>query len=86
MQNFLCGKILNEKLPEGVRVEDDKVYYVLPGNQSQLIETLFSSLKNESALITSLKHGELMIKTSVALGWDNFDLQKLLQLFNQKSA
>jgi hypothetical protein len=38
----------------------------------------FSSLKNESALITSLKQGELMIETSVALGWDNFDLQKLL--------
>jgi hypothetical protein len=85
-QNFLGGKIPNGKLPEGVRVEDDKVYYVLPRNQSQLIEALFSSLKNESTLITSLKQGELVIETSVALSWNDFDLQKLFQLFNQKSA
>ena len=85
-QNFLGGKISNGKLPEGVRVKDDKVYYTLPRNQSQLIEALFSSLKNESALITSLKQGELMIETSVALSWSNFDLQKLFQLFDQKLA
>jgi hypothetical protein len=84
-QNFLGGKIPHGKLPEGVRVEDDKVYYTFSRNQSQLIEALFSSLKNESTLITNLKQGELMIETSVALGWGNFDLQKLLQLFNQKS-
>ena len=85
-QNFLGGKIPNGKLPEGVKVKNNKVYYTLPRNQSQLIEALFSSLKNESALITSLKQGELMIETSVALSWSNFDLQKLFQLFNQKSA
>ncbi|PSB11687.1 hypothetical protein C7B62_04640 [Pleurocapsa sp. CCALA 161] len=85
-QNFLGSKIPNGKLPEGVRVEADKVYYALPRNQSQLIEALFSSLKNESTLITSLKQGELMIETSVALSWNDFDLQKLFQLFNQKSA
>jgi hypothetical protein len=85
-QNFLGGKIPNGKLPEGVRVEDNKVYYTIPRNQSQLIEALFFSLQNESALITSLKQGELMIETSVALSWSDFDLQKLLQLLNHKSA
>jgi hypothetical protein len=84
-KTFLGGKIPNNKLPKGVRLEDDKIYYTLPRNQLQLIEALFSSLENGSALITNLKQGDLIIETSVALNWNDFKLQNLLQLLNLKS-
>ena len=83
--NFLGGKVPNAALPDSIRVENNKIYYTMPRNQSQLLEALFSSLKNESALITSLKQGELTIETSVALSWNDFNLQSLLQLLNRKS-
>lgn len=85
-QNFLGGKVPNAVLPDRVRVENDKIYYAMPRNQSQLIEALFSCLKNESVLITNLEEGELVIESSVALSWDNFNLQSLFQLLNRKSA
>ena len=84
-QNFLGGRIPNAVLPNSITVENNKIYYTMPRNQSQLIEAMFSSLKNESALITSFKNGELMIETSVALCWNNFNLQSLFQLLNRKS-
>ncbi|MEA5510640.1 hypothetical protein VB715_12775 [Crocosphaera sp. UHCC 0190] len=37
-KTFLGGKIPNDNLPEGVRLEDNKIYYTLPRNQLQLIE------------------------------------------------
>ena len=79
---FLGGKIPNQALPKEVRVEGDKVYYTFSRNQLQLVEALFSSLENSSALITNLKEGDLIIKTSVTLNWNDFKLQKLLQLLN----
>ncbi len=85
-KTFLGGKIPNGALPEGVRVEEDKVYYTLPRNQLQLVEALFSSLENGSALITNLKQGDLIIETSVTLNWNDFNLQKLWQILNLKSA
>ena len=42
-----------EKKPEVIldeEVEMDKVYYTLPRNQLQVVEALFSSLENGSAL------------------------------------
>ncbi|ACB53914.1 hypothetical protein cce_4566 [Crocosphaera subtropica ATCC 51142] len=81
-KTFLGGKIPNDKLPEGVRVEEDKVYYTFPRNQLQVIEALFSSLEHDSALITTLRQGDLMIESSVTLNWNDFNLQKLWSFLN----
>ncbi len=77
---FLGGKLPNGALPDGVRLENDKVYYTLPRNQLQVVDALFSSLETGSALTTILKQGELMIESSVALSWSKIKLQNLLQL------
>ena len=82
-QNFLGGKVPNTALPENIRIEKDKLYYSMPRNQSQLLEALFSSLKDKSVLRTSIKQGELTIKTSVALSWNDFNFRSLFQLLNK---
>lgn len=81
---FLGGKFPNGTLPKEVRIENNKVYYTLPRNQLQLLDSLFPNLENGSALMTKLQQGELTIETSVALSWNNFKLQNLLQLLNLK--
>ncbi|MCG6134871.1 MAG: hypothetical protein MET45_09425 [Nostoc sp. LLA-1] len=83
-KTFLGGKIPNGTLPKEVKIENDKVYYTLPRNQLQLLDSLFHNLETGSALITNLKQGDLTIETSVALSWNNFKLQNLLQLLNPK--
>jgi hypothetical protein len=35
-----------------------------------------------TAITTTLKQGELTIETSVALNWNDFNLQSLLKLLN----
>lgn len=81
---FLGGKIPNGALPQGVRLENNIVYYTLPRNQSQLVDGLFHNLKNGSALITSVKQGDLIIESSASLHWSDFKLQNLLQLVKLK--
>lgn len=83
-QVFLGGKLPNGALPDGVRLENDKVYYTLPRKQLQLLDALFSRLKNDSALITTLKQGELIIESSVTLNWSELKLQNLLQVLKLK--
>ena len=75
---------LTAVLPEKIRIENNKVYYHMPRNQSQLLEALFSNLKDKSVLRTSIKKGELTIETSVALNWQDFNLQNILKLLNKK--
>ncbi len=67
-----------------MRIEKDKVYYTLPRNQLQLLDALFHTLENGSALMMNLKQGDLIIQTSATLNWSDFKLQNLLQLFNRK--
>ncbi|WP_193197661.1 hypothetical protein [Nostoc sp. MG11] len=81
---FLGGKLPNGALPKEVKIENNKVYYTLPRNQLQLLDSFFHNLENGSALMTNLKQGDLTIETSVALSWNNFKLQNLLQLLNLK--
>ncbi|MEH1801570.1 MAG: hypothetical protein V7L13_20815 [Nostoc sp.] len=81
---FLGGKLPNGALPKEVRIENNKVYYTLPRNQVQLLDDLFYSLENGSALMTNLKQGDLTIETSVILNWNNLKLQNLFQLLNLK--
>lgn len=81
---FLGGKLPNEALPKGVRIESNKIYYTLPRNQLQLLDALFHSLENGSALVTNLKQGDLTIETSASLSWNDFKLQSLFQLLNLK--
>jgi len=78
-------KVLGRKLPNGalpkeVRIENNKVYYTLPRNELQLLDSLFHNFENDSALMTTLKQGDLTIETSVVLSWNNFKLKNLLQL------
>lgn len=81
---FLGGKIPDGNLPKEVRIEKDKIYYTLPRNQLQLVDALFHNLENGSTLITSLKQGDLTIKTSVALSWKNFKFQNMLKFLKLK--
>ncbi|MEH1805329.1 hypothetical protein [Nostoc sp.] len=81
---FLGGKLPNGTLPKEVRIENNKVYYTLPRTQLQLLDSLFHTLENGSSLIINLQQGNLTIETSVALSWNNFKLQNLLQLLNLK--
>jgi hypothetical protein len=81
---FLGGKLPNGALPKEVRIENNKVYYTLPRTQLQLLDSLFHSLENGSTLMINLQQGNLTIETSVALSWNNFKLQNLLQLLNLK--
>ncbi|UKO98678.1 hypothetical protein [Nostoc sp. UHCC 0870] len=83
-KTFLGGKLPNGALPKEVRIENNKVYYTLPRNQLQLLDSLFHSLENGSALMTNLKQGDLTIETSVALSWNNVKLQNLVQFLNLK--
>jgi hypothetical protein len=80
--SFLGGHVPNQVLPEGVRVDGDKVYYMLPKAQLQLIDTLFQNLDNNSALNLKLSQGELRINSEVAINWSDLNLQDLLQIFN----
>jgi hypothetical protein len=79
-KTFLGGKLPGGALPEGVRLENDKVYYTLPRNQLQLLEALFSTLEKGSVLMTSLKEGELIIESSVTLNWNKIKLENLLDI------
>jgi hypothetical protein len=79
---FLGGKIPNDALPQGVRLENNKIYYTLPRNQSQLLDSLFHNLEKGSTLKTNLKQGNLVIETLVSLNWNEFKLQNLLKIFN----
>lgn len=83
-KTFLEGKIPNGALPKEVKIENNKVYYNLPRNQLQLLDSLFHNLETGSALMTNVKQGDLTIETSVALNWNNFKLQNLLQLLKQQ--
>lgn len=79
---FLGGKIPNDALPQGVRLENNKIYYTLPRNQSQLLDSLFHNLEKGSTLKTNLKKGDLVIETLVSLNWNEFKLQNLLKILN----
>lgn len=81
-RTFLGGYIPNQALPEGVRVNGNQVYYQLPKEQLGVIATLFRNLEDESSLSLSLKQGELQIESTVAINWNDLDLQSLLQIFN----
>ncbi len=81
---FLGGQVPGGVLPEQVRVEGNKIYYTLDRNQLQLLDAFFHNLQTNSCLTTSLKQGELIVNSSVALSWNNFKLQSLYQALNLK--
>lgn len=83
-KTFLGGKIPNRALPKEVRIKGNKIYYTLPRNELQLLDALFHTLENGSALTTNLKEGSLTIESSVALSWNDFKLANLLHIFNRK--
>jgi hypothetical protein len=79
---FLGGYIPNQVLPEGVRVDGDKVYYKFPKAQLRLMNALFQKLEDDSALNLSLKQGELSIESAIAINWSDLNFQDLLKIFN----
>jgi hypothetical protein len=80
--SFLGGYIPNQVLPEGVRLEKDRVFYTLPKSQLRLVEALFSRLEAGSALDLSLQQGSLAIQSKVSLSWKDLNLSSLLQVLN----
>lgn len=78
---FLGGYIPNQSLPEGVRLEGNRVYYTLPKDQLRLVDALFHNLQDGSAVDLTLHHGELQIKSTVAINWSDINLRSLIQLF-----
>ncbi|WP_404789029.1 hypothetical protein [Altericista sp. CCNU0014] len=79
---FLGGYIPNQVLPEGVRVDGDKVFYSLPKVQTRLMNALFQKLEDNSALNLFLNQGELRIESEVSINLRDISLQYLLQIFN----
>ncbi len=82
-QIFLGGKIPNGVLPEKVRIEKDRVFYQLPRQELRLIDILFHTLENNSALEINVKQGELKIKSSAVLNWSDLKLENILQLLGK---
>lgn len=79
---FLGGYIPNDKLPEGIQVKGNRVFYTLPKNQLRLINLLFNSLKNSSALNLKLIQGELIVTSEIAINWSDLNLQELLKMLS----
>ncbi|MEB3218239.1 MAG: hypothetical protein VKN72_18690 [Nostocales cyanobacterium 94392] len=69
---FLGAKIPNGALPQGVMLKNDKIYYTLPRNQSQLLDSLFDHLEKGSTLTMNIKQGNLVIESSVCLIWNTY--------------
>ncbi|MGF1497303.1 MAG: hypothetical protein ACFB8W_10830 [Elainellaceae cyanobacterium] len=85
-KTFLGGYIPNQVLPEGVRVEGERVYYQLPKAQLQVVEALFHNLEDGSALNLNLKQGELQIESAVAINWSDLNLQALLKILHASAS
>jgi len=69
-------------LSHGLRTSHCSViYYTLPKKQLRLIDALFYNLQDGFTLTLILEHGELRIKSSVAMNWRDMHLLSLIQLF-----
>jgi len=65
-------------LPEGIRAEDDRIYYQCPKSQLQLLDALLTTVENNSVLNLSVLKGKLYIDTAIT--WSSIDLPKLIQV------
>lgn len=79
---FLGGYIPNNKLPEGVTVKGNQIFYSLPKSQLNLINLLFKSLENSSTLNLKLIQGELIITSKIAINWGDLNLQELIKMLS----
>lgn len=79
---FLGGNIPSHALPEGVRVDGEMVYYRFPNTKLQILDVLFHSLENGSALNLNLKEGELKVQSDVSINWSEINFQGLLRFLN----
>ncbi|MGK7890577.1 MAG: hypothetical protein AB4042_14700 [Leptolyngbyaceae cyanobacterium] len=76
-KTFLGGTVPNQVLPEGIRSEGDRLYYQFPKSQLKLIDALFTTVENNSAVNLALLKGELYLDTTIT--WSRVDLPKLIQ-------
>lgn len=79
---FLGGYIPNDKLPEGIQVKGDRLFYTLPKGQLKLINLLFNRLQEGSALNLQLVKGELTATSQVAINWSDLNLQELIKMLS----
>ena len=79
---FLGCYIPNDKLPEGIEVKGDRVFYSLPKSQLKLINLLFNSLQDGSALNLQLIQGELAVTSQVAINWGDLNLPELIKMLS----
>lgn len=78
---FLGGNLPNKTLPEGVRIDGERVYYKFPNGQLRILDVLLQNLENNSALNLELQKGELRIESAIELHWSEINLEGLLQIF-----
>ena len=81
---FLGGNLPNHALPEGVRIDGERVYYNFPNGQLKILDVLLQNLENNSALNLTLQEGELRIESAVEIHWNQINLQGLLQIFKSE--
>ena len=79
---FLGGYIPNDKLPEGIKISGDRLFYTFPKSQLKLINLLFNSLEDGSALNLQLTQGELSIGSQVAINWSDLNFQDLFKMLS----
>jgi hypothetical protein len=77
---FLGGYIPNDKLPESVKVQGNEIFYSLPKSQLTLVNLLFKSLDDGSALNLKVVQKELVATSEIAINWGDLNLQELIKM------
>lgn len=80
---FLGGHIPNQALPEGVRLEGDRIYYTLPKAQLRIVDALFhkiQKIQDGSALNLTLEQSALDMTSTVDIHWGALNVRSLIQL------
>ena len=63
-------------------MKGDRVFYSLPKSQLKLINLLFNSLQDGSALNLQLIQGELAVTSQVAINWGDLNLPELIKMLS----
>ncbi len=79
-QVILGGHIPAARLPEGLRIEGKQIFYTLPKAHLKIINLLFNSLEDGSALDLDLANGDLICTSELAVNWQDLKLSELTKI------
>lgn len=79
---FLGGYIPNDKLPEGIKIQGNQVFYSFPKSQLILINLLFKSLSDGSSLNLQIIQSELIITSEMSINFNDINLLELIKMLN----